>query len=869
MMLIRLHVDNFGRLQNFDLELSDGLNIIHEENGWGKSTLAVFIKAMLYGLPASSKRSLDENERKKYTPWQGGSYGGSLEFACDKGKFRVERTFAPKESGDTFSLFDLSTNKPSSAFSKDLGIELFGIDADGFERSAYLSQRDCAEKCDSGSISARLTGLLSDVDDIDTYDQALSLLEKRRKFYTLMGNRGAVADAEQALREIEGEIERCAEIAQSAQQTDSQLKELHQKIASLEAVAQSTREELKQASLQRERAAHLERKAKALDELALLGKQKKDIESRFVGAIPTNEECKEARQLYDRINDAHAKRRAIPSQISAAPELERLKKTFPSGFPTQQAMEQLEEKNQRLRNLRARREALREHLQGDPSDVRFASGVPSPEQINTTFDGLRFSEKLEKEIAQLQNSQSAQVPPRASGRFLAILLLLLGIALPCLAILPTLAFAIWYLAIAGGAAILMGIILLVSDSQKKKALLRDTQAIEKQIADKTALRTKQIAELRAFLAHYGTEYVQDVSAALSELNMLATQYRASYRQRRRFEEENEQLQRQLGELCAAMQMELSQYLGSITQKSDYQVELDILRREKDQLARLEAEERKRAIDYATAERECTKLQNELLPFLRCYDPESRLRAGECLNAITDACAEYRRIVRDHAQKDSDLRAFLKEKQLESAEASVTVRDHDTLMRLSEKQQQDLNALMEQQGLVKTRLERLLTEADRLTELEAEKARRIAKLKEYQANSKTIASTAKFLEEAKSALSTRYLGDMQESFSRMLELVTEDGDKEAALDTSFEVRLRQGGKTHTMESFSKGWQDIVRFCLHLSLSDALYPEGEKPLLLLDDPFVNLDERRLCAARNLLNSLAKERQIVYMVCHKERA
>ena len=100
MRLLRLHVENFGVLQNYDLTLTDGLNVLYEKNGWGKSTLAVFVKAMFYGLPASAKRSLDENERKKYTPWQGGAFGGSLEFVCQKGRFRVERFFGDKESLD-------------------------------------------------------------------------------------------------------------------------------------------------------------------------------------------------------------------------------------------------------------------------------------------------------------------------------------------------------------------------------------------------------------------------------------------------------------------------------------------------------------------------------------------------------------------------------------------------------------------------------------------------------------------------------------------------------------------------------------------------------------------------------------------------
>ena len=104
MRLLNLHVENFGALHDYRLEFSRGLQVLHHENGWGKSTLAVFIKAMFFGLPATSKRSLDENERKKYTPWQGGAFGGSLEFECAKGKFRIERSFGDKEKDDSFAL---------------------------------------------------------------------------------------------------------------------------------------------------------------------------------------------------------------------------------------------------------------------------------------------------------------------------------------------------------------------------------------------------------------------------------------------------------------------------------------------------------------------------------------------------------------------------------------------------------------------------------------------------------------------------------------------------------------------------------------------------------------------------------------------
>jgi uncharacterized protein YhaN len=110
--------------------------------------------------------------------------------------------------------------------------------------------------------------------------------------------------------------------------------------------------------------------------------------------------------------------------------------------------------------------------------------------------------------------------------------------------------------------------------------------------------------------------------------------------------------------------------------------------------------------------------------------------------------------------------------------------------------------------------------------------------------------------------------MQTSFSALLGSLMNGNAPESVMDTSFKVKLRVGGKTQHPESLSQGWRDAVQFCVRLSLAEALYAEGEKPPIILDDPFVNLDEQRLAAAKRLLVELAKKYQILYLVCHAER-
>ena len=114
MKLLRCHIENFGVLSNFDFEFQEGLTVIHEANGFGKTTFTVFIKVMFYGMPRRGARNIVENERKRYYPWQGGKYGGFLEFEYKGVSYRVTRYFGKTAAKDTFDLFDLTNHQKSS-----------------------------------------------------------------------------------------------------------------------------------------------------------------------------------------------------------------------------------------------------------------------------------------------------------------------------------------------------------------------------------------------------------------------------------------------------------------------------------------------------------------------------------------------------------------------------------------------------------------------------------------------------------------------------------------------------------------------------------------------------------------------------------
>lgn len=53
--------------------------------------------------------------------------------------------------------------------------------------------------------------------------------------------------------------------------------------------------------------------------------------------------------------------------------------------------------------------------------------------------------------------------------------------------------------------------------------------------------------------------------------------------------------------------------------------------------------------------------------------------------------------------------------------------------------------------------------------------------------------------------------------------------------------------------SAGYQDLLGICMRLALVDAMYPK-EKPFLVLDDPFVNLDEEKMAHGNELFGKIS---------------
>ena len=182
MRLLACHIENFGRLSGLDFDFSKNPTVIFEKNGWGKTTLAAFLKSMFYGLPDSRVKSA-ENARVKYKPWQGGVYGGSLTFERGGKKYLVKRIFSEGAKGDEVRIYDALTMLETADFpcgKEGLGESLFGVDEKGYEKLVYLPQGSVEIRLDGGLQAALLCSRES-LDGGEDVERAVAAIEEEER----------------------------------------------------------------------------------------------------------------------------------------------------------------------------------------------------------------------------------------------------------------------------------------------------------------------------------------------------------------------------------------------------------------------------------------------------------------------------------------------------------------------------------------------------------------------------------------------------------------------------------------------------------------------------------------------------------------
>ncbi len=145
MRIESIKIRSFVRLSDYECRFDGRMQIIEGENEAGKSTLAAFIRYMLYGFPRQGGSEL--SEKKKRIRWQDGTAAGSMTVVLSDGhRYRIERaTTATGGTGtrethrEVTAIIDLETNTALPG-NESAGERFLGVPEDVFLGTAFVGQ---------------------------------------------------------------------------------------------------------------------------------------------------------------------------------------------------------------------------------------------------------------------------------------------------------------------------------------------------------------------------------------------------------------------------------------------------------------------------------------------------------------------------------------------------------------------------------------------------------------------------------------------------------------------------------------------------------------------------------------------------------
>lgn len=197
MIIEKIVIKSFGRITDMTLEFSDKINVIEGENESGKSTIAAFIKYMLYGFNDASGAEL--TERKKRVNWETGVAQGSMYVRVGDKRYMISRCTAPTDDSErpTYreeaSIIDVETGAP--AFGKlPAGEVFFGVDSELFDNTAFIGQIGDSS-INEDSVKQSIENIIfSGSEKINKQRAAARISDKMNALLHEGGNAGAIVD---------------------------------------------------------------------------------------------------------------------------------------------------------------------------------------------------------------------------------------------------------------------------------------------------------------------------------------------------------------------------------------------------------------------------------------------------------------------------------------------------------------------------------------------------------------------------------------------------------------------------------------------------------------------------------------------------
>ena len=174
-------INNYGKIENSEVFLQNGINLIKGYNEAGKSTILSFLNSMLYGIDKTKKGNISEYD--KYLPWLSTNFSGSMNYRLDNGNtYYVFRDFKKK----TPIILDSNRNDITANFKQnkkgiDFLEEQIGVDKKTFQNTSISYQKLVVlDDKNKAEMSGKLANLISTGEENYSYDDIIKKLNTKQ-----------------------------------------------------------------------------------------------------------------------------------------------------------------------------------------------------------------------------------------------------------------------------------------------------------------------------------------------------------------------------------------------------------------------------------------------------------------------------------------------------------------------------------------------------------------------------------------------------------------------------------------------------------------------------------------------------------------
>ncbi len=851
MKLISCHIENFGKFHNENIKFDESLTPFCEKNGYGKSTLAAFLKAMFYGMEKARANSAF-NDRRHFLPFSGGgNYGGYVEFTSGGATYKIERYFEGK-SGDDRKLY---RNGAPVECAEEFGDFFFNLDRASFERTAFLTGEDI----DVGAtedIKTKLNNLAEGIGDDADLEGALSRLEKKAKEYKKQkgGNDLITEETEK--------VNRLSETIKDKRRIGEGLPAKYRTLEALNAEIKAAEEAIARAQGENVTVNNWEQYDRMLAEAKAAEEEIAAIQEKYPRGLPLPAEVEGVNRALRREETLNAGMgRAFSAEDGE--NLAAYRDEFELGVPAEEdlraaetAVRREEELGRRLSSPHAespRGRELKERFRSAPTEEKLGAVARAAEAYR---DAEQRYNALPDTVAGAARESAGKKKPLFIGlAAVSVLLILAGIGLACAS--AAAGAALLYAGIAAGAVGLLALVLVGFFYLNKKAeTAGGGLAANPEKEDMGRKKDELYANLQALLLPYGYSFESGEKYAVKTFFDDAEAYSALLKEERACEDARREAEKELADVQRQLDTFFKRYGVVEETRSDA---LSRLRMDVKEYASLTERKEKAEQEEASARRELEAHEEDVARFCEKYGLQ------------TAGLEQTLRTV----EQDRNAVESAKRTRFERQEGAEKFRREKNLTERPQEGAYDLGALNADLGELRKKQTQCTSEisedeflAGDLPDCERELEEAQEKLNGYRETHRLLTKTADFLKAADERLKEKYIKPVKDKFTEYSRDLEKALGEKITVGADFKVRFESCGAERDGEHLSSGQRSVVALCFRLALIENMY-DKEKPFLLLDDPFASLDEEHFERAKTLLIGLSQRMQIVYFTCHKSRA